>query len=419
MPRLSRTIISVISSLKVALILLILIALYIVIGTLIPQHATSALYEANYPTLSPLILSLSLDAAYSSPIFITLIVLFIINLSSCSLLSLPSQLHRAKEEYYPPLKKQEQYRIEGIDQESLTAYLKKKRYAYVEEEGEIRTGKFRWGSLGATVTHIGIIIIFVGAMIGNLTADEDMVTLLPGNTEEFEEYGISLTLDDFNLTFDENGAVKQYISDVIVTDNANGATSEHSIWVNNPLHYNGLGFYQANFGWTSNLVIRDSNTGEVLVSGLMRNGKNYFHQPHHLSIMLYSYFPNMEIGADQMPYNRSNEELNPYYAVVLSQFETTIGSYIIEPGQVIPFEDIAITFTHSVPYTGLVVRSDPSYPVVLTGFLILTLGMAMSFYLYPRFLFYRGSSLWTVSGKNGWVFHHAVKKEIEKIRNKA
>ncbi len=417
MRTLNRKILSVISSLKAAVILLILITLYIIVGTLLPQHATPSLYEANYPTLAPVIDFLSLDAAYASPLFITLIVLFIINLTSCTFLSLPSQIRRSRPEYYPAVNWESEYLISETDEKEVSAFLKKRHFSRSESDGIVKAGKYRWGALGSTVTHIGIIVIFIGAIMGNVTADEDMITMLPGNTEDFEEYGFSAHLDDFYLTFEESGAVKQYISEITITDD-DGTVSEHALWVNNPLHHNGLGFYQANFGWTSNLLIRNSETGEELVSGLMRNGKSYFHQPNHLSIMLYSYFPNMEIDGTQMPYSLSNEELNPYYAVVLSQLGTTVGSYILEPGQVIPFEDIAITFTHSVPYTGLVVRSDPSYPVVLTGFLILTFGMFMSFYLYPRFIFYREGKLMTVSGKNGWVFNHSVKSDLKKMKNK-
>jgi len=406
---------SLIASLKVAIALLLLITIYIIIGTLIPQHATEALYQANYPTLAPLIDVLSLDAAYSSPLFITLVILFIINLTSCTLLSLPSQLRRSRSTYMPSFNAESEYRVEEQDEKLLRAYLRRKHYRIIADEDGFSSGKFRWGALGATVTHIGLIVIFIGAIVGNIASDQDMISLLPGSTREFEEYGFSINLDDFYLTFEESGAVKQYISDLTIT-NDDGTIRRQSMWVNNPLHHNGLGFYQANFGWTSNLLIRQAETGEELVSGLVRNGNTYFYQPHHLNIMLYGYFPNMEIDVNQMPYSINNREDNPFYAVVLTQFGVNVGSYIIEPGQVIPYEDIAITFTGSTPYTGIVVRSDPSYPIVVAGFIILTFGMFMSFYLYPRFIFYKDGHLYAVSGKNGWVYYQAIKAGIKAQR---
>ncbi len=407
-----------ISSLKVAIFLLILIAIYIVIGTVLPQHGTAALYEQRYPSLSSTILALQLDKAYSSVIFLTLMALFAINLTSCTILSLRGQFAKADSSYFPSFVKKEDNSIDGVEEDEFLR-LAKKQFFKVEKDsfGHYKGAKYRFGSLGAMVTHIGILVIFIGALVSNISANEDMVTLLPGNSEVFAEYGLQVRLDDFYMTFDENNAITQYYSDLTITKE-DGTTSKEKIWVNNPLHINNLGFYQANFGWTSNLVVRDVNTNEIIIEGLLRNQKSYFHQPHHLNITLFSYFPDMIIDHDQMPYSKSNKENNPFYAVVLYQFGNPVGSYILAPGQEVMFEDIAISFTHSIAYTGLVVRNDPSYPVVLAGFIILLLGMFISFYLYPRFMKFENNTIIISSKKNGWVFHHAIKMSLTQLRNK-
>ena len=409
---------SFISSLKVAIFLLIFIAIYIVIGTLLPQHGTEALYQQKYPNISSTILTLHLDEAYSSPIFLVLMSLFVINLTSCTIMRLKGQLHVAMPSYYPPFLDKEENSIEDVTEEEFLALTKRQLFRVAKENNSTyKGGKFRVGSLGAAITHIGILVIFIGAVVSNMSAQEDMISLLPGNTEEFSQYGLSITLDDFYMTFDENDAIIQYFSEVTIVKD-DGSTQKEKIWVNNPLHINNLGFYQANFGWTSNLVVRDINTNEILVEGLLRNQKSYFHQPNHLNISLYAYFPDMIIDHEQMPYSKSNKENNPYYAVVLSQFGNTVGSYILEPGQEVEFEGVAISFTHSIAYTGLVVRNDPSYPVVLTGFIILLIGMFMSFYLYPRFIYYSDGKIIVSSKKNGWVFHHAIKESLSQLRSK-
>ena len=409
---------SFISSLKVAIFLLILIAIYIVIGTMLPQHGTQELYEQRYPTISSIIITLHLDKAYSSPIFLVLISLFVINLISCTILSLKGQFHVVKKSYFPTFVEKDENKIENVGEQEFLQLVKNKSFHIVKDDaGGYKGGKYRFGSLGAMVTHIGILIIFIGAVVSNMSAHEDMVSLLPGNTEFFPEYGLQVSLDDFYMTFDENNAITQYYSDLSITKE-DGTIVKEKIWVNNPLHINNLGFYQANFGWTSNLVVRDINTDEIIVEGLLRNQKSYFHQPHHLNISLFAYFPDMIIDHEQMPYSKSNKEVNPFYAVVLYQFGNPVGSYILSPGQEVIFEDIAISFTHSVAYTGLVVRNDPSYPVVLTGFIILLLGMFISFYLYPRFIMYKDGMIIVSSKKNRWVFHHAMMMSITELRNK-
>jgi len=409
---------SFISSLKVAIFLLILIAIYIVIGTMLPQHGTQTLYEERYPAISSIIMTLHLDKAYSSPIFLVLISLFVINLTSCTIFSLKGQFYVVSKSYFPTFVEKEENKIENVGEQEFLQLVKNKSFHVVKDNtGSYKGGKYRFGSLGAMVTHIGILIIFVGAVVSNMSAHEDMISLLPGNTEIFPEYGLQVSLDDFYMTFDENNAITQYYSDLSITKE-DGTIIKEKIWVNNPLHINNLGFYQANFGWTSNLVVRDINTDEIIVEGLLRNQKSYFHQPHHLNISLFAYFPDMIIDHEQMPYSKSNKEVNPFYAVVLYQFGNPVGSYILSPGQEVIFEDIAISFTHSVAYTGLVVRNDPSYPVVLTGFIILLLGMFMSFYLYPRFIMYKDGMIIVSSKKNRWVFHHAMMMSITELRNK-
>lgn len=406
-----------IASLKVAIILLILIAIYIVIGTLLPQHSPAEWYLEAYPSLGPVILKLSLDSAYASPIFIALVILFAINLGACTLLSLPGQAKQGKAGYFPPFSKDELI-IEPVDSTVFDAYCKKKRFK-VELSDDLyvkRAGKFRWGVWGAAITHIGIMVLFVGGVIGNLSATEDVISLLPGNEVSFEKEGFSLRLDDFYMTFEDGGAVKQYISEVSILDD-DGTETRRTLWVNNPLHHKDLKFYQASFGWTGNLKITDSTTKEVMIDGLLRSGRTYFHQDSHLTIYLYGYYPEMAIDHDQQPLSLSNRETNPYYAVILYEFGKPIGSYMIEPGEVIVHNDLEITFTHSVAYTGLLVRNDPSYPIVLTGFFIILLGMFVSFYCYPRFLQYADGQVKTASRKNGWVFHHATEIGLSQKQN--
>ena len=416
MKRTSMKVLHAIASLKVAIVLLSLIAIYIVIGTLLPQHSAPEWYLERYPALGSLIISLSLDSAYGSPIFIVLIALFAINLTTCTVLSLKGQWRQMDSNYYPSFKEDE-FTIDIEDQDTVHTFLKRKRFR-VERGGDaLRAGKFRWGVLGATITHIGLLVLFVGGTIGNMTASEDVVNLLPGNEKRFEEEGFLIRLEDFDMTFDDKGAVKQYISTVTVIDD-DGTETTHELWVNNPLHHKGIGMYQASFGWTGNLRVTDTASGEIQAEGLLRSGRTYFHQSSHLTIYLYGYYPEMAIGHDQQPVSLSNREIDPHYAVVLYEFGNPVGSYIIAPGEAIPYKDLEITFTHAVAYTGLLVRSDPSYPVVLAGFLIILLGMFVSFYCYPRFIHFSSGTLRTASRRNGWVFHHSVRSALERTQTR-
>ena len=400
------------ASLKVAILLLLLIGGYIVIGTLLPQHSSPAWYLERYPTLGKLILALSLDTAYSSPIFIVLLMLFSINLGLCTVLSLKGQLRQVEGTFFPRFKEDE-YSLEGISEEKARLFFKKQRYQVEEKDGVLRAAKYRFGVLGAAITHLGLIILFLGGAIGTMNSSEEMVNLLPGNQHRFEEQGFTLTLDDFYMTFEPDGAIKQYYSDVTVI-NDDRTTKSETLWVNKPFHHKGLGFYQANWGWTSHLEIVDEESGEVVADGLIRNGTSYFHQPNHLTVYLYGYYPELGIGHEQQPVKMSDREIDPYYAVVLYEFGEPVGSYILAPGQHIHYENLMISFTHSIAFTGLLVRSDLSYPIVLASFITITLGLIVSFYLYPRFITYKDGSIITSSRRNEWVFYQSIKTAFSK-----
>ncbi|MGI6466779.1 MAG: cytochrome c biogenesis protein ResB [Sphaerochaetaceae bacterium] len=411
----TKKVLNFIASLKVAVVLLILIALYIVIGTLIPQHSGPQFYLDRYETLGPTILALSLDKAYSSLIFIILVILFTINLTLCTVLSLKSQFKQMSDDYYPPFNEKGEV-IEEKDEKIVRA-LFKKRHFKVSGDKELKGAKFRWGVLGATITHIGLIILFLGGTIGNLKSDERNVTLLPTNQHYFEEEGFLLTLEEFYMTFDDDGELKQYISRVNIKDD-DGTTLTKELWVNKPLHYKGLKFYQANFGWTGNLRVVDTDKQEIIAEGLLRGGRSYFVEDAHLTILLYGYYPDLAIGHGQQPVTLTNQENNPHFAVVLYQFGQPVDSYIIAPNQAICFENYNITFTHAVAYTGLLVRSDPSYPIVLTSFIVILLGMFVSFYCYPRFVSYEDGKLRTCSRRNQWVFRQSIVSDLNRLKKK-
>ena len=403
--------IRILASLKIAIILLVLIAIYSIIGTLLPQHMPEAWYLEQYPTLGPAINLLALGGAYSSPVFSILLALFIINLSACSLLSLKGQLKQARKDFFPTITNTDHV-LEDCDSEQVSAYAKRKHFNSEKTSEGFRAGAFRWGVLGSTITHLGIILLFAGGILGTVKAQEDSINLIPGQEIEFNVKGFSLRLDDFEMTFQENGAVKQYYSTFTLTE-ADGTQREQTLWVNKPLSHGGIKFYQASYGWVSNLRITDKNTGAVLVEGLLQNDKEYFYQPGHLTVYLYGYFPEMGIGHDQVPVSLSNRELNPHYAVILSEFGNSVGSYIIAPGETIAYGDLLVTFTNSIAYTGILFRTDPSFPVIMLGFIIMLLGMSMSFYLYPRFMEYKSGSLYLFSRKNGWVFFNAVRTQLD------
>lgn len=402
------------TSLGLAITLFILIAAYSIIGTVLPQGLQREFYIESYNSFGNLILAMQFDKVYSSWIFRVLLGVFLINLVGCTLKILPSQLSRLKEAYFPmPKAEGDSYALQQGEDEAFKEHLKKQRYNITDTGSGFRASKSRIGSIGSSVTHLGIIIIILGSFLGNMFAEEGFFNLVPGDIKPFPEYGFSLRLDDFYLGFRENNTVEQYYSEVSVLT-PEGEEQKEKLWVNKPLKVQSLNFYQTSYGWASRLYIKNS-TGEVLESRLLRSGESHFYQPSHITVYLYGYYPDFTITSQGEPLTMSERENDPHYAVVLYQFNNHIGSYVLEPGQTIDMQEYTISFNDSVLYTGLTYRKDFGYFFVLAGSLAMLLGLILSFYFYPRFILVENGKVSPITRQNSWGFNYQVRRMLKQI----
>lgn len=403
-------------SFRFAIILFILIATYSVIGTVLPQGAGPEFYLEKYHTFGNLMLLLQFNKVYSSIIFRFILLLFLINLIGCTVKILPSQIKRLSKEHFSTAgSNTENLWNEKIDIEKFKDLLKKKRFIIEDKEVGFKAAKHRIGSIGSSITHLGIIVIILGAFLGNIFAKEGFINLLPGESSAFNDYGFSLRLDDFYLGFREDGTTEQYYSELTVFEKKEEIKSK-KIWVNNPLNYKGLNFYQSSFGWVSNLVIKDKE-GNILDKNILKNNQQHFYQPEHLTIYLYGFYPSFNIDQMGQPISITQQMKNPHYAVVLYHFNDYIDSYIVEPGQPIMHNDMEIIFEESKMYTGLIYRRDFGYYFVLLGCLFLFLGLFLSFYFYPKYVLVDEESIFAVTRQNTWGFNMQIRNILSSTNN--
>lgn len=405
------------TSLGLAIVLFILIATYSIIGTVLPQGMGKEFYIKKYNSFGNMINTLQLDKVYSSFLFRALLLLFIINLVGCTLKILPAQLHRMKKEYFQqPKKDEEDLYTNGVDINAFSKVLEKKGYKITHDENGYKASKHRIGNIGSSITHLGIVIIILSSFIGNLFSEESFFNMLPGDIKSFPKYNFSLRLDKFYLGFRDNGTVEQYYSDITVISPGQQDKQE-KVWVNKPLEIGQSSFYQTSYGWASKLSIKDKN-GEIVLSKLLRNKESHFFQKEHLTINLYGYYPDFVLTKDGEPISMSERENNPFYAVVIYQFNNHIGSYVLEPGQPVKFGDYEISFDDSTLYTGITYRKDYGYLFVLIGSILLIAGLIFSFYFYPKFVFVQNGSIKTSSRQNSWGFNYQIRKYVEELTKK-
>jgi cytochrome c biogenesis protein len=300
---------------------------------------------------------------------------------------------------------------EGLDEDAFLRSLTKKRFHIEHTENGFRASKHRIGNIGSSVTHLGIIIIILGSFFGNLFAEEGFFYLIPGESKNLESHDFSLRLDDFSLSFREDGSIEQYTSEMTVFEGTKEIKKD-TMWVNNPLSYNGINLYQTSYGWTSRLTVRDEQGAEVY-TGLLKNNETYFYEPLHLTIYLYGFFPNMNVDPSGLPFTMTDQVENPYYAVILYLMNDQVGAYVLEPGQPILYEGLSISVDDSVLYTGITYRKEFGFFFVLLGSLLLLLGLILSFYFYPKYIFGQEKSIRGAAKQNLWGLNILINKMIK------
>jgi cytochrome c biogenesis protein len=393
-------------SLKLTISLLILLAILSIIGTLIAQNATRSEYIQRYgPGLYEVLNFFNLFDMYHSWWFSAILLLLVINLISCSLHRFPGVWKQISREpnsggledsmlkALPYVEKVRAPSQAGAKtEEDIRSNLKKwfgnPRRMETESAVTLYSEKGRFSRLGVYITHLSILIILIGGLIGSQFGFKGFVNILEGETvdqiflrikdeEVLKPIGFSVRCDDFNVTYcDLNRPekhVKEYTSHLTILENGKEVLKK-TVQVNHPLHYKGLAFYQSNYGTAHDITlgIQWRNKKEMAV----------FKAPEGVTVPV----PNSNIFIRVLKYAsqvhnfgegvqvvlfKPNQEPQPFW--LLKNFpkldERRGGEFTLT------LEGIT-----SKDYTGLQVTKDPGVWVVWIGCGLMIFGLIVSFF---------------------------------------
>jgi cytochrome c biogenesis protein len=393
-------------SLKLTISLLILLAILSIIGTLIAQNATRSEYIQRYGIgLYEVLNFFNLFDMYHSWWFSAILLLLVINLISCSLHRFPGVwkqishkptsggLEDSMLKALPYVEKvRNSIQSETKAEENIRSYLKKRfgnpRLIEAEEAITFYSEKGRFSRLGVYITHLSILIILIGGILGSLLGFKGHVEILEGETvdriflrikdeEILKPIGFSVRCDDFNITYYDlkrpEKHVKEYTSHLTILENGKEVLKK-TVQVNHPLHYKGLAFYQSNYGTAHDITlgIQWRNKKEMAV----------FKAPEGVTVPV----PNSNIFIRVLKYAsqahnfgegvqvvlfKPNQEPQPFW--LLKNFpkldERRGGEFTLT------LEGIT-----SKDYTGLQVTKDPGVWVVWIGCGLMIFGLIVSFF---------------------------------------
>jgi cytochrome c biogenesis protein len=392
-------------SLKLTIFLFILIAIISVIGTLIMQNATRSEYIQRYGIgLYEVLNFFNLFDMYHSWWFSAILLLLVINLITCSMNRLPgvwSQISRTptglEDSMLKALPYVERVQIkskgEAKAEENVRSLLKKRFGNPIRFEMEssitLFSEKGRFSRLGVYITHMSLLFILIGGLIGSLYGFRGHVEILEGETvnqiflrakdgEVLKPIDFSVRCDDFKITYydlpgKEEKHVKEYTSLLTILENGKEVLKK-TVQVNHPLHYKGLAFYQSNYGtvYDVTLEIQWKNKKEKAIfkapEGVtvpVPNSNNF--------IRALKYSPQVHNFGEgvQVVLFKPNQEPRPFWLLkAFPKFDEQRK------------DEFLLTFEGVSPreYTGLQVTRDPGVWVVWIGCGLMIFGLIVSFF---------------------------------------
>ena len=371
------------SSLKIAILLLLLIAISCAAGTLIPQQESNQFYYDNFnknPFLgiinANILLLFEFDHVYTSFWFLFLLIWLGLALSVCSfrrqLPILKSALNWI--DYNSPRQIAKLSVAQTIvtnnyskSLEKIKINLKKQGWNMKETDGRIAARQGVIGRLGPILIHLGMILLMIGATYGSLNGKTIEKFLAPGRSIDLlnnnEEKGLTIELKKFKIERDPQGRAEQYRSIVNVIE-PNGNNQSKEISVNYPLRYKGLTLYQADWALAAiTIQIGNSPKLQVPIEPIPQLGEQVWG----------TIIPTNKDGKDPILVTVDSElgPVNIYDSD--GKLLTTISTNEEEK-----VKEALIKIINIIPSSGLLLKQDPGVPLVYSSFAIILIGGSLS-----------------------------------------
>ena len=388
-----------IADLRFAIFILLIIACFSVIGTVIEQDQSIETYKLNYPLTNrifgflawDIILQFGFDHIYKTWWFITLILLFGVSLLTCTLLQqFPSLKIARRCQFFRTTKQFCRLNISTNLKHLLFSQLffkiKEKHYSIFQQKNILYCYKGLVGRIAPIIVHFSMIIILIGAIFGSISGFKAQ-EIVP-KTETFHIQNVlnngqftiipkvSIRINDFWITYTKQTTITQFYSDISFLNVDGNEIQRKTIFVNSPAKYNGIDYYQTDWN----------------IIGLRVKVKNS-------SIFQYP-FINLPNSQEKiwLTWISTNEQLDNGLTLLIDNLQgycsvyNKVGNFIgnLELNENLKLGN-SLILIDILSSTGLQIKADPGITLIYLGFLFLMLSTLISYITY--------SQIWIVQDK--------------------
>lgn len=467
-------------SLRLTLFVLFSLAAFSVVGTVIQQNQPTEFYSAEYGEWASLILRVGLEDMYHAWWFSTLLILLVLNIIVCTIDRFPPKWKGVLEsktnvdvKFIKNLLNRHTVTLRdepAFVKERIVNILRKKRYN-VEEAGlnggadgiSIYAWKGTIGRFGSDIVHVSLLLILCGVIIGSIAGFKDfgafyegeLITIpvtelrltidrswhgipIPKIDRQKMASDIQLRLDKFWIDYYESGQIKQFNSILTLSDSGVEVIKGRQIWVNAPLSYKGVTFYQSSYGTAYDRVkqgeffLKDTKTKKTLVFSVPWNtlynipGTDY-------KIKIVGFVSDFAFDpASRTIFTKSAEHNNPAVNIEVYKKDTLVGRPWLfynyaDIFTAIPDSDYELVFSSykGILYTGLSINKDPGTNVVWIGSALMVIGFFIAFFIFHKKIWVnvRKGSLETevhiggMINKNKFVFERELSEIVDEIKS--
>ena len=380
-----------VADLRFAIIILLLISFFSILGTIIEQDQGIEIYKANYPLTNPVfgiltwdrILQFGLDHVYKTWWFFTLIFLFGLSLVSCTFLQqFPSlkiarrcQFFRETQQFY----KLKIFTIlTNFSFNQILFRIKQRKYSIFQQKNIVYCYKGLTGRIAPILVHFSMILVLVGTIIGSLFGFKAQEII--SKTENFHIQNVltngrlsfipktSARINDFWITYTNTKTVSQFYSDLSILNKEGNELSRKTISVNYPLITNNVYYYQTDW----NLIgLRFQTDKNIIEYPLI----NVFKTQNKIWLTWISSEKSLNKGIILLIDNLEG------YCSIYDETGLFLGN--LELNERVSF-DKPLTFLEILSSTGLQIKTDPGIPIIYSGFFFLMISTLISYITYSQ-----------------------------------
>lgn len=396
------------TSMRFALVLILVIALLSLVGTILVQAPTGALADADakrdwlnqvrpkYGGWTNVLDGLGFFSMFQSIWYKGLVAILTASLLACTAHRIPGVMRvvnrphiKVGERFFDHAPQHERMAVRG-EAAALTdtvagVFRKHGFRTLVEEDSVVHFygDRYRISQFAGLVGHLSLVVIFAGVMAGSIWGFRDNnFTVAEGSTVAVPTSdGFAVKLVSFeDAWYTDTGAPADYASDLVLLKDGT-EVARQTVRVNAPLRYDGLSFYQSYYGPAVAMTVAGADGKELYKGGVPlawtteegdRRIGSFSVPGQDLTIWVIA-----TSGSDD-PLIRPGQTAVEVYNGTTG---ATVDSKTIDQNTPTAVGGLTVTFDRELQFTGLTIARDPGTILVWIGSLLLVAGFSIRMFL--------------------------------------